>query len=519
MTNRKTFHDSVLELPEAPEVAPKGFRLAQVEAEHAREEMRVKFGLAIDVERAEELERRVACGEILDPDELNSTYAVPQDDCDCLVEWLTSEGFTIEHVSDDRARIFTSAPVSQIEKSLCVEMVRVETDSGACTSARNAPSLPKEIAGRVNHIGGLQPFRRVKKYGRRINLSDKLGGKITLSLEDIRYTYGANNTVINGQGQTIGILIDRFPNDHDLETFWNLNKLSTSINQVTKINVTSTKLEAADVESTLDVEWASGIAPKSEIRIYASGTLRKLDLERALDKILKDFSTVPSMRQVSISFGLAESLWTPDELKSMHDLFSRLSAVGISVFVASGDTGSKPTTYGPKVPDIGVDYPASDPNVVAVGGSTLTVQPGPSGFIETKSETGWAGSGGGKSSIFKRPPWQAGAGFLDATDERQVPDIAAPADPEHGGLVIFNGSAYVANGTSWAAPICAGFCALLATYLQIWGQGVLPFLSPVLYGLAGTRGLRSIDKGSNGAYFDEHGHDMVTGLGSLYVTV
>ena len=97
----------------------------------------------------------------------------------------------------------------------------------------------------------------------------------------------------------------------------------------------------------------------------------------------------------------------------------------------------------------------SDPCVIAVGGTTLKLAP--DGTVA--SEAGWSSGGGGKSIYFPRPPWQAGSGVSGS--RRLVPDVSATADPDEGGFVVLNGQVDQIGGTSWSAPIWAGFCALI----------------------------------------------------------
>ena len=77
----------------------------------------------------------------------------------------------------------------------------------------------------------------------------------------------------------------------------------------------------------------------------------------------------------------------------------------MNVFVSSGDAGSNPDMTGQlPVGPVQVEYAASDPSVIAVGGTTLVLAPDGS----VASETAWAGGGGGKSIFFPRPSWQTG---------------------------------------------------------------------------------------------------------------
>ena len=223
------------------------------------------------------------------------------------------------------------------------------------------------------------------------------------------------------------------------------------------------------------------------------------------------------MRQMSVSLGLGETfLRNPDgspsdEVGIESDKYMRLAAAGVNVFVSSGDAGSRPdgtghVMDGPKQ----AEYPASDPFVIGVGGTTLVLNAG-NGAV--KSETGWSSSGGGRSIFFARPAYQTGRGVPDGKD-RLVPDISATASPEEGALIIINGAHEQIGGTSWSAPVCAGFCALLNEARLKAGLPALTFANPEFYRLANERrGFRDITKGNNGDFHAGVGYDLVTGVG------
>lgn len=527
MTDRKVFHDSVTELPAQPGPTPGGLKVNARGPSEDDEMMTLSFSSAIPASASARLEALVAKGEVVPVSELNSTYAVPQAEIDPLVAWLKSEDFEIKQVSKDRTSVFASATVAQIEKSLQVSMVRVTRAGITYTAARNAPSLPADIATSVHAIGGLQPFRHAHKHNRRLTPKNRQGVAENASksgepvpgsnisnappylVSEVLKAYGADNLNLTGKGQVIAILIDTFPADADLQAFWTRNGTATSIAQVTKINVTGATLPATEGEETLDAEWTSGIAPEAQIRIYASGSLQFVDLDQSLDSILTDLSTVSGMGQFSISLGLGESFMQQGEVRTQHQKFLRLAAAGVNVFVSSGDAGSNPDSTGhDSNGPLQAEFSSSDPCVIGVGGTTLVLASDGS----VAEETGWTDGGGGKSVLFQRPSWQAGAGMPSATN-RLVPDVSLAADPNEGALVFLNGSVQQIGGTSWSAPVWAGFCALINEARANADKPPLPFLNPLIYPLIGTPSFRDIVAGSNGAYSAGEGYDMVTGLG------
>jgi kumamolisin len=271
-------------------------------------------------------------------------------------------------------------------------------------------------------------------------------------------------------------------------------------------------LPAQEGEETLDVEWASGIAPKARVRVYASGSLQFVDLDQALDAIIADLDTEAgkAIHQLSISLGLGETfLGGPEgEVATQHQKFLLLAGAGVNVFVSSGDAGSNPDDTGHASDGpLQAEYSSSDTAVIGVGGTTL----GLSGAGGVASETGWTGSGGGMSIFFNRPPWQTGTGVTG--NKRLVPDVSLVADPNTGALIVLHGSVQQIGGTSWSAPTWAGFCALINEARAKAHKPPLPFLGPLIYPLLDTPSFRDIRSGSNGEFQAGTGYDMVTGIG------
>ena len=121
-----------------------------------------------------------------------------------------------------------------------------------------------------------------------------------------------------------------------------------------------------------------------------------------------------------------------------------------------------------------MESPASDPNVNAVGGTSLYLNTS-TGAVS--GESAWSFGGGGLSQFFARPAWQNGAG-VPAINSRMVPDIALVADLNTGGYLIFNGQLYTVGGTSWGAPTWAAFCAMINQARANFGRTSLGLLGP-----------------------------------------
>src|SRR5205814_2978874 len=87
---------------------------------------------------------------------------------------------------------------------------------------------------------------------------------------EILKAYNADALTATGTGQKIGIVIDTFPLDSDLTSFWAQSGVTNSLSNIEKVQVVSGTMPGPSGEETLDVEWASGIAPGAKVRVYAS---------------------------------------------------------------------------------------------------------------------------------------------------------------------------------------------------------------------------------------------------------
>jgi kumamolisin len=229
----------------------------------------------------------------------------------------------------------------------------------------------------------------------------------------------------------------------------------------------------------------------------------------AISTAIHDASHNPSV--ISISWGGPESSWSQTAINSMDTACQSAAALGITITVASGDSGSSDGATGNNV-----DFPASSPHVLACGGTALKATNGQrqSEVVWNNQATGDGATGGGVSAAFPLPTWQANAGVPEtssaaSTGGRGVPDVAGDAAPETGYQILVDGQQEVVGGTSAVAPLWAGLIALLNQQL---GRKV-GFLNPQLYPLGGTA-FFDITSGNNGAFSAHTGWDPCTGLGS-----
>ena len=279
----------------------------------------------------------------------------------------------------------------------------------------------------------------------------------------------------------------------------------------------------ADGEVMLDIEVAGALAPRATLAVYFS-TFTQQGWVDALTTAVHDTVHTPSV--LSISWGYAEGqyTWTPAAINAVNDTLKAAALLGVTVCVASGDDGSADDiTDG----HAHVDFPASSPYALGVGGTSLVADVA---RTHITSEVVWNGGsratgsgagGGGISEVFPLPAFQSHAGVPPSvnpghTPGRGVPDVAAVADPRTGYYVRSSGQEGVAGGTSASTPLWA---ALLAR-VNAAGPSPVGYITPLLYVSAGAAGCHDITKGNNdptgqiGGYRAGRGWDACTGWGS-----
>ena len=265
----------------------------------------------------------------------------------------------------------------------------------------------------------------------------------------------------------------------------------------------------ADGEVMLDIEVLGAVAPGANVFVYFAPNTDQGFID-ALSTAVHDATNKPSA--VSISWGGPEDSWTAQARTQMEQILTEGAAAGVTVTVASGDSGS---TDGVTDGKQHVDFPASAPHALGCGGTRLNVTNG-----KISSETVWNdlpsdGAGGGGISVeFAVPPYQSATTLPDNVDTgkpgRGVPDVAGNADPDTGYSILVDGATQIVGGTSAVAPLWAGLILLLNASL---GKPV-GFLQPQIYVGSASGGFHDITKGDNPAYTAGPGWDACSGNGS-----
>ena len=250
----------------------------------------------------------------------------------------------------------------------------------------------------------------------------------------------------------------------------------------------------ADGEVMLDLCVIGAMAPGAELHCYMAPNTDAGFLD-AINQAITDKVTA-----ISISWGAPEDQWTSTAISNFNAAFQRAADAGITVTAAAGDSGSSDGESGKHV-----DFPSSSPLVLGCGGTSVPSLTSPTSEV-VWNDGGGTATGGGISSLFALPAYQAKANVPGAT-HRGVPDVAGNADPSTGWVVIVDGSQYVIGGTSAVAPMWA---ALAACLTQALGKNV-GFLNSTLHSLVGW--YRDVLTGNNGTYTARAGYDCCTGMG------
>lgn len=350
--------------------------------------------------------------------------------------------------------------------------------------------------------------------------------------------------VLLGAGHTTTLQADV----HHFDQTWGLPDPSLTIKQTHGPPAPYTCPGGVDLlegESTLDVEWSHAIAPGAKIvlligsnqvglqpRENCSGDLTLLqDVNDAINQHLGQIISM-SLGGSELGFDTdtaADAANRQEYFDQGDEVFQQAVTDHVTVIASAGDDGvtnpddpNNPASYWNKP---NVSWPASDPNVLAVGGTLLSLD----ASNDYQSEVVWndqlGATGGGRSAISAEPDYQKHVPDQSLFhDDRGVPDVAFPAD----GFLVYDSSGgaglgqvnsewnhwQVVGGTSASAPSWAGFMALAN---QLRGQP-LGFIQPLLYALQG-KGMHDVTSGNNSlhsvtGFSAQKGFDLVSGWGT-----
>jgi len=558
----------------------------------------IRLSFVLHLRHGRELRDRVA--EVTDPrspryrqfasfDELAARYAPGDDEADRVIAWATASGLRLVHRNRANFVVVMDGTVGSVEKAFGVQFGQYVWQGQRFFSADREPTVPASIAPLLDDIRGLHglaishgidaaphdvavpsvppgPYRtEVSAHGD----AERSGGRarpfITSSglyeppdiASSFAYDFDALQPLSrccnpghapggSPRETSIAIVVTDTPAISDLAAFAQRYGLAYDFT-----NVQIDGPACCNQEATLDVEWATATANSfasyldtAHVYEYSfPGTQSfpgpALNFENEFYGAIVEALTDDRARVLSMSLAGAESGYedvlgfTPG-ISDFANLTLSLALTGWSVVAASGDRGAYQDCS-----TLSVSYPASDPLVLAVGGTNLVLASPPLEYI---GEFAWSGNGcaapkqngggggGGCSSVFFAPFWQAPLGACPG-GRRALPDVALNAAGK-GQVYYYGGSLSLQGGTSIAAPEMAGFLAQENSYLLTL-RSALP--RPTIVGTAAipmylayqqippphvpfydiTSGCNQGNVGNG--YCAGPGYDLATGMGSLNV--
>jgi kumamolisin len=461
----------------------------------------------------------------LSSEEFAARYGAAADDIAKVVEFVTGHGLHVVETDPAARTVKASGTVAQMSETFAVKLQTYEHE--VMPRAGQEPSresyrgrdgviyVPGDLAPIIVGVFGLDD-RRITKRNNGDPPNTEL---IPVATIPKLYDFPANSAA----GQTIAIFSEAGYVKSDISATFGGHPP-----KVASISVDASNDGTADPETTQDICIAAMSAPGADVAVYFT-THSQAGWVDLANRVIHPRASDPTCYVLSSSFYVANGDDSPtlasngvslSWLTAMSMSFQDAAIRNVTVCIASGDTGAQSKTADGQAH---VQYPASDPWVLSIGGTSIGNVRGTS-FTEYAWNDDTGASGGGVSYFFDKPSYQDTAGVPVSVNPdhhvgRGVPDVAGGASPNSGYAGIYvDGSPNVGNGTSASTPLWAGLIAVINAAL---GEPV-GFLNPQLYEL-GSSVCRDIvsppGPGNNSfagttGYPVETGWDACTGWGS-----
>jgi subtilase family serine protease len=463
----------------------------------------------------------------LTPEEFTEKFGPTEQDYAAVVRDMQNHGLAVVGGSRDGMEVQVKGPVAAIEAAFHVNLLTYQhpTENRLFYAPDREPTTDLPFA--LWHISGLDDYsiprpRYVNKndYARQHGITPEAvvshattgsGPSKSFLGSDMRAAY-YGGTALTGSGQTLGLFEFLGTDLADLNTYYKNVKQTNKV-PITLLSVDGTSTKCTynavggycdDTEQTLDMTQAIGMAPGlAHLVMYIGST------DTAIISSMTTHKPLPSV--IGCSWG-----WTPSDASALDPYFKKMSAQGQNFFVASGDDSTWTKSGDAEA------WPADDAYIVSVGGTDLITASAGGAW---KSETSWSDSGGGFSPDgVSIPSYQKLSGVINSSNKgstslRNGPDVSANANFTF--YVCADQTTCTANdygGTSFAAPMWAGYVALVNQQLKTDGFSPLGFINPYLYSFGVSSkyatDFHDITKGTSGKYSAVKGFDLVTGWGS-----
>ncbi len=490
----------------------------------------------------------------LTPEQFADRFGASQEDVDQVVAWLKQQGLEVKAVGRARNWVAFGGEAGTMEKAFATPIHRFTVDGRRHFANVAEPSIPAAFAPLVEAIHGLNDFRLHAPRRKDPRYNSPKTGSHFLAPDDVSTIYNIKPLLsagFDGTGQKMVVVGQSGVNLTDTQQYRTAFGLPDNDPQLMLVpGERDPGIKSGDVdEANLDMQLAGAVARNATIYyVYSSDVV--VSAQYAIDQNLAPV--------LSMSYGLCEAFTSLAEARYEQNLARQGNAQGITWVNASGDSGGADCVgssgnnrgYG-----LQVDVPAAIPEVTGVGGTTFSEGSGnywastnsgtQSSALSYIPEVAWndtaldgtpSSSGGGASTFWAKPYWQAVAG-VPSDGARNVPDLSLSASVYHDAYMFYTGGklGYV-GGTSVGTPVFAGMLVLLNQNLLARGLISNPGLgniNPALYSMWQTtpgafhdittgdnqvnpcpRQARTCDSTPVG-YSAGPGYDLVTGLGSV----
>ncbi len=444
-----------------------------------------------------------------------------------------------------RTNVTISAPSSTIAHIFHTSFIIHQSGTHVyyAPDASQPPMVPQSIAGNIAAVTGLDSYSQTPTYHSSFS-SQNLQNVSSVSQTSQRQCINGRNDLLlpsrvahaygydqfwkqseQGQGTTVNIVGFGGYNPGDVQNYFDCFGYKGKLTE----NAVDMPSSSTSGETTLDIEAIAGMAPESNIAVYVAdlqnkepyydyATLYSDLLQNVIDDNVESES---GHNVVNLSWGQPEGYITSNYMAAVNQRIWILTYVEhMTVLTSSGDCGAFDTAQSNQ---LAVDFPASSPWAVSVGGTILTLDQQAnrsqevvwSNSTQTSTCNNQWGSGGGVSSEFKQPTWQQSlqSGNAAKTAQmRQLPDVSAVADNVP---LFYSGRWHLVSGTSISAPIWAAGMALLNQAAQK-STGMTYYGPAFLYAAAnsGHAPFYDVTKGNNLHYDATSGRDNASGLGT-----
>ncbi|HEX7816861.1 S53 family peptidase [Dyella sp.] len=470
--------------------------------------------------------------QFMNTEQSTAAFAPTQQQAQAIADYLTQQGFTHVQIAANRLLVTGDGTVGASRRAFRTEIGHFTRNGHDGIANTLDVQMPAALSGSVDRVLGLQTLDRAQTlswHGKMQPVpvspaTPHANYHIVTSPDGNPNAHGyypqefatvyhagsapaATNTTaaIIGFGSMTNAV-------NDLVQMENGQGLSITPTQVVTIGGASSD-DGGQGEWGMDAQAMVGISGGlKQLTFYAVGGNESQSLAlQTINRVVSD--NTARVINMSWSWPACE-----DSTAGWADSAFQLGvAQGQTFSAASGDNGALPCNVsggnGSYGSTRGVEYPASSPYVVAVGGTTLSTTTADA----YQSEASWPYSGGGISAREAKPSWQSAL----TGSFRQLPDVAFDADWTNSPIVVyFTASAsggipasgyYTNGGTSLASPLFVGAWARLETAYN----NALGFAAPSLYGYAGTFPFHDVVSGNNGYYAATAGRDNATGWGSF----